>query len=437
MNYELNEEQLIAKDMIVEWFENTNSKQVFVLAGYAGTGKTFLINKVISDYLKLPDNKVTFATPTGKAASVLIQRGRDASTIHHLIYTPNEEVKESVDDDGNIVKTRRIKFVKKASLPEYKLIVIDEISMVDRNIFEDLKSFGIPILCTGDIGQLPPISNDNNLLKNPDYNLTKIVRQSEDNPIIKIATMAREKKYIPYGDYGGVLVIDQNSLTESQLSKILTKASQIIVGTNKTRRIINDKVRELKGIDIELNKLPMLDEKIICLTNNWEQFLDYEENFNLVNGTISKVLKSEIVDPIQHIGRISFVPDFLEEETEDIVFDTKIFTENDYEHDVQQRVFLTRKGNYVLKKWIGHRGKNEDIDEFNKKVVQAKMIERSAEEEHMINRFEFAYAISCHKSQGSEFDSVVLFDESRVFKDSEKWLYTGITRAKKKLIIIR
>ena len=84
----LNTQQTKARELILEWFKNKN-KQVFVLSGYAGTGKTTLINYIINE-LNLGD-KIAFATPTGKAASVLIQKGSLASTIHHLIYTPVEK----------------------------------------------------------------------------------------------------------------------------------------------------------------------------------------------------------------------------------------------------------------------------------------------------------------------------------------------------------
>lgn len=150
MNIKLNEQQEKAKDLIVDWFKNkTNEKLIFVLAGYAGTGKTFLINHIIKNELNL-EGKVAFIAPTGKAASVLIQRGStNACTIHKLIY--NRVEKESQTEiNGKIIKTKRFEFVKKTSIPNYKLIVLDEVSMVDEKVMKDLISFGRPILCTGD-----------------------------------------------------------------------------------------------------------------------------------------------------------------------------------------------------------------------------------------------------------------------------------------------
>ena len=149
----LNDQQEIAKDLIVDWYLNkTHEKLVFTLAGYAGTGKTFLINYIIKNCLDIPLHKVAFIAPTGKAASVLTQRGcLNACTVHKLIY--NRIEKESQTEiNGKIIKTKRFEFVKKPNIPKYKLIILDEVSMVSEKMMEDLISFGIPILCCGDVG---------------------------------------------------------------------------------------------------------------------------------------------------------------------------------------------------------------------------------------------------------------------------------------------
>ncbi|MDE5789259.1 MAG: AAA family ATPase, partial [Clostridia bacterium] len=83
-----------------------------------------------------------------------------------------------------------------------KLIVLDEASMVSDDMLSDLLNFGVKVLLCGDNAQLPPVEGFNTYLKNPDYTLTAIVRQQQDNPIIKLAQLAREGKPIPFGNFG-------------------------------------------------------------------------------------------------------------------------------------------------------------------------------------------------------------------------------------------
>jgi len=402
-----------------------------------GTGKTFLIDYITSE-LKLKDYEVAFGTPTGKAASVLIQKGRDAATIHRLIYTP-VEVELETEVNGETVKTKSVEYVKKIEIPKYKLIVLDEISMVEEEIMKDLLSFGIPILCTGDKGQLPAIFKSNILLSTPDYTLTEIVRQAKENPIIQLATMARNKIPIPYGKYGkDVIVVSQNSLSAGAFKNLLLKADQVICGTNSTRNYINNEIRKHKGIDVIKDSLPIEGDKVICTVNNWELFLDKENKYNLVNGTIGTVSQSIVKDKSINLGAFNFKPDFLDSITEDILFDYKIFTDQEFSYDMHQKVFVLPNDKYLLRESPGPRKKNENFSDYRNRILKYVRASKSSLHEKMINRFEYAYAISCHKAQGSEFDKVVLFDESfRFGNDSEKWLYTGITRAKKKLVIIR
>ena len=151
-NIILNEQQERAKAAVVKWYnEEKDNKLCFVLSGYAGTGKTFLINYIINKVLKLEDSEVAFIAPTGKAACVLTQRGAsNAKTIHSLIYN-RVEVEYTFESNGKIIKAQRFDFVKKPSIGPFKLIVLDEVSMVTQDILEDLISFGIPILASGDI----------------------------------------------------------------------------------------------------------------------------------------------------------------------------------------------------------------------------------------------------------------------------------------------
>ena len=217
----LTPDQENAEKLIKEWFFNTDNL-VFVLAGYAGTGKTFLIDRIVRESLHLKaGTEAVFVTPTGKAATVLIKNGTVAGTVHSLIYTRNEDDLD-VDENGEIVERETLSFTKKEKIDEkIRLIIVDEASMIGEDVLRDLLSFGVKCLFSGDNAQLPPVNGTCGLLKNPDYMLTEIVRQAEDNPIIRLATLAREGKTIPYGNYDDkVCVVGRNFLSAAERKRI-------------------------------------------------------------------------------------------------------------------------------------------------------------------------------------------------------------------------
>lgn len=401
---EFTADQTEACKLIEDWFLHS-TRQAFVLAGYAGTGKTTLLKHVVTDVLGLvPEDTAAFVTPTGKAATVLIRSGIRATTIHKLIYTSLVQETE-IELNGKKITVEKLIFKRRESIEKrIKLIVLDEASMVSDEVLYDLIEFGVKILICGDNAQLPPVEGLNGFLSAPDYTLKTIVRQNLGNPIIMLSEMAREGKYIPFGRYGNsVLVMSKRLFTGEKRKECLIWADQIICGTNKTRAQINDEIRALKGF----SGLPQSGEKLICTQNNWETFIDREMRFNMVNGIIGTVIEP-FYDQGKQIGFIQFKPDFLDENCpEALPVDTGIFTDGYYRY---------KRGDYF-----------EKFDE-NGEVTGA----------FTLNRFEYGYCISCHKAQGSEFDNAVVFDESFCFKeDKARWLYTAITRAKKNLVLLR
>ena len=415
---QLTADQEKAKNLIAEWFLNADDL-TFVLSGYAGTGKTFLINHVVKDVLGLEAGvEAAFVSPTGKAATVLAQGGTVAGTVHGLIYIRNEDELD-VDEDGEVIGSiRKLSFYKREAIDErIRLIVVDEASMVGEEMLRDLLSFGVKCLFCGDHAQLPPVNGDCKLLERPDYVLTEIVRQAAGDPIIQVATMAREGKNIPYGHYGeNVSVIPLRRMQGLERKRVLLRADQIICGRNKTRNSLNAEYRGYLGIPAE-EYLPQDGEKLICTLNNWEKPLDKEERFHLVNGIIGRV--NGATEHYDHLIELRFQADGRGEEIE-AVADGGIFIADEYAHLYGDRAAKLVDGTIV--------------HEYNRTLLRKVKVAS----EETISRFEFAYAITCHKSQGSEFDSVVVFDESWLFgEDRFRWLYTAITRAKKRLLIVR
>src|SRR5690606_5554024 len=232
------------------------------------------------------DGDVLFAAFTGKAAQVLRSRGaRNAKTIHSLIYRPRGE--EAVEDEetGKTSISPMFSVNRQSPVAKAALIVIDECSMVDEQLGRDLLSFGTPILVLGDPGQLPPVSGGGFFTEHePDYLLTDIHRQARDNPIIELAMHVREGKEIMYGDYGTAKVISKNEVTQD----LVVDADQVLVGTNRTRRRYNKRLRELKGFTADY---PQAGDKLVCLRNDQVK--------GLLNGSLWQVMSSsrETVKP--------------------------------------------------------------------------------------------------------------------------------------------
>jgi exodeoxyribonuclease-5 len=323
-----------------------------------------------------------------------------------------------VDENGEIIERQELTFIKREKIDErIRLIVIDEASMVNETVLNDLLSFGVKCLFAGDIAQLPPVNGVCPLMKNPHYIMKEIVRQAADNPIIQVATMARQGKKIPFGTYGdSVCVIPKSNFSARDRKRLFLEADQIICGRNVTRNAINREIRGYKGIDPS-SLLPIDGEKVICTLNDWEKPLDKEEKFHLVNGIIGTA--HDIQEHIDDLATMEFQADFLENGVK-VPFDTAIFTNGRYRHLYGERAVTLANGMVV------HESNFALLHKF-----------KNASDEP-ICRFEFAYAVTCHKAQGSEFNFVIVFDESWAFgEEKDRWLYTAITRAKEKILIVR
>ncbi|MGI9402097.1 MAG: ATP-dependent DNA helicase [Rhizobiaceae bacterium] len=353
-------------------------RQIFRLFGYAGSGKTTLARHIAEGV----DGDVLFAAFTGKAAQVLRSRGATgASTIHSLIYRPRGE--ETVEDEetGKTSIAPTFSLNRQSPVAKAKLIIIDECSMVDEALGRDLLSFGTPVLVLGDPGQLPPISGGGFFTEHePDILLEEVHRQARDNPIVDIAQMVREGREIMYGDYGETAkVISKNEVD----SDLVLDANQILVGTNRTRRRYNSRLRELKGFD---GLLPAAGDKLVCLRNDTAK--------GLLNGSLWQVVSA----PRTTKPAISLLV----------------------------------------------RSEDDGIERTNAKVKLLKMVFEEPEMEipwqtkRRHDDFDYGYALTVHKAQGSQWEEIVLFDESFAFREHRtRWLYTAITRASERLTIVR
>ncbi len=362
---------------VARWLKEGRAP-LFRLFGYAGTGKTTLARHFAENV----DGEVLFAAFTGKAAQVLRSKGAtNARTIHSLIYRSRGEEEVSDEETGKTSISPMFTITRQSPVSKAALVVVDECSMVDEALGKDLMSFGTPILVLGDPGQLPPVSGGGYFTnQEPDYLLTDIHRQARDNPILHLAMQIREGGDIAYGDYGAARVIGRNEVDQS----LVLDADQVLVGTNKTRRRYNQRLRELKGFTTEY---PQSGDKLVCLRNDPAK--------GLLNGSLWQVMSSS-------------------------------------KETVKPGI------NLMI------RPEDDDMDRGAAKIKLLKAAFENVTEEipwttrKRYDDFDFGYALTVHKAQGSQWNNVVLFDESYAFRDTrERWLYTAITRAAETLTIVR
>lgn len=364
-------------DQAARWFDSADGDQVFRIFGYAGTGKTTIaraLAEAIADKARL---KTHFAAYTGKAAMVMRRAGcEDASTIHSAIYavTINEETGKAT-----------YSLNPDGAVAEADLVVIDECSMVGDEIGKDLLSFGKKILILGDPAQLPPVNDGGYFTEGtPDVMLTEIHRQAEGNPIIQLATMVREGKRLPLGTYGESQIVLQSDVTMEWLGPKVMACDQVLVGRNDTRASYNKRMRDRKGLKPDR---VCVGDRVVCRKNDKTRAIFNGETFR-----VDKLGKNFSDDKFR--------------------FDaTSIDTGREVSVKVIRDCLLKGKGAL------------QEIPYPDRKGTQ---------------EFEFAYALTVHLAQGSQWDDVVLFDESGTFReDAKRWLYTGITRASSRILIVR
>lgn len=339
-------------EQVKKWYE-TDRNRIFIISGYAGCGKTTLARK-IPEYLNL--TSYAFLAPTGKAATVL----GNAQTIHSYLYN-------AIKDQD----TSQLEFIRKE--PHFfieRLLIVDEISMVNEELLADLRSTNIPIIGLGDSAQLPPINGNSTILEKPDIFLTKVYRN--DGGLLTLATDIRSNKQLKK-QYENV----------SFRSNILLDIDEIDAGSivicryNKTRRIMN---LILRSYLYSFTKLIEIGEKLIILRNDRE--------LGLSNGSIVTVIGLGVYNKYMNTQVLTV----LDNENRAITFTANLKT-------------LT----------------NQD-DKTNWKTTKTLDVD-------------YAYCITCHKSQGSEFKKVFVIKQGIAFDDWEKWYYTAVTRARQKLYI--
>lgn len=389
-------------------------RRYIVLAGYAGTGKTY----IAASFRKILDDiygdriAVGFCTFTGKASSVLAKKLKDQNalyrrdsvgTIHSMIYRAIYEK----DKNGNKIFKR---WERREEIENIDLIVIDEGSMVNQVMWEDLYSYNIPIIIIGDHGQLPPIGGKFNIMQRPDLILTEIHRQDSDELIILadyIRKTGRSGSYDVWAspNYNVIKMDWRNQNTRDFIAdKVPWKDQdqlpnfQMLCGMNQTRVKLNNLARQYK-YGSQLIDDPYPGERLVCLKNN--------NQTRVMNGQMGTLYWNLPAD--KNYQTMSVKLDDSDEGLYNTLVHMHCFGKVQY-GDMWDTIF-SKRGKALLKK--------HDVPE--------------------VDVFDFAYAISVHRSQGSEWDKIILFEERNPYQsddDWRRWLYTAVTRAKQKIVIV-
>lgn len=429
---ELSPDQERAVKTVTDRLHNAEGGEVVQLLGYAGTGKSTVLPHIIDSLGFAPDD-CAFVAPTGKAAKVASKKlkeggiNTDATTIHKAIYRPKplkaEALQKEVEatrlsinhmmGDGvphEIIEAAQLKLKQlehdldkaydESDTPSFqlnpdsniaarKLIVVDEASMVGAKVAEDLRLFGVPILAVGDPGQLPPVGDDPGLLVGkPEAVLETIHRQAADNPIIALSQHVRDGKRLKPGRWGETVEIlsrGQDDVTTGDID------AQVICGKNDTRWKLTKRIR--KAFDFTTTG-PDVDEPLIVCRNS-------RKIPELVNGTFVCSQSSIKL----HDGDAYFRIEVIDEAGVPRAFYAwqGLFEENN----------SRQKGAYTSSKYDMYRARKEC--------------------EHL----DWGWVITCHKSQGSQWDNVIVHDEGQVFReDAVRWRYTALTRAAQNLWVI-
>jgi exodeoxyribonuclease V len=420
---DLSEDQTVVYNAVVGWLERTlnddSGHKLLTVGGFAGTGKSSILGVFAAEHKHL---LIAFATYTGRAASVLQRKLREAGvhvtshqaapadykgydrnryflepwekglpfcgTLHKLLYRP------VINDKEEVIGWRDREELDR----DYDLIVVDESSMISDDMLLDLQRFGIPILAVGDHGQLPPVMASGNLMAKPDLKLVNIHRQAKKNPIIVFARHARRTGELSRDfEDGEHVVFDLKRNVDSILRRAYADTPPMDVAvlcwTNRQRIRLNLAARRALGF----RGAPEKGEVLICLKNM--------QGTEIYNGMRGLVTADSLVQP------------------------------GEWEFDCD--VAFPEEG--LTARTLPLCG-----PQFNRERVFSSIEELEARGVHVqkmggLNFFDFGYALTVHRSQGSQMKHVIFYVEEGAKADEKLWkrlAYTAITRASKTLTIL-
>lgn len=372
-------------------------EHLYITNDYIVTHNTTLVSFIVDALTQFnidPHNDICFCSYTGKAALVLQQKGNEnAKTLHKLLYESHPL------PDGTFIHIP----VKSIS---YKVVIVDECSMMPKDMMEQLLSYGVYCIFCGDPMQLPPVdkSSDNGLLKHPHIFLDEIMRQAAESEIIQLSMTIREGRPIKPFQGKEAVVMPRSHFNTG----VMLWGDQLLCATNKTRITLNLQMRQLLGRSNE----PESGDRLICLRNYDNISNDGDILVNGVTGIVRNCYQSFIQ-----------IPRWLRSD--------------------KDRIF-TLEGEFISDSGDSYGNLIMDYQEITtgERCLDNQVLfklGRNKRTRHLIPlEFSYGYCITVWKAQGSEWDKVVLLEEGFPFdkKEHQQYLYTGITRAREKGVLV-
>ena len=444
--------QEIALELLSNFVLSKEKDELFLLKGFAGTGKTTIIGAIVSNLWKTTMKSVLMA-PTGRAAKVMSNYSKtQAFTIHRKIYFPKKE------SGGGV------KFILAPNKHRNTIFIVDEASMIpdtpaDSKLFEngslldDLMQFvysghNCKLILIGDTAQLPPVHlslspalDENQLALNYNKEVTKlelneVVRQAEDSGILVNATNLREQleddffeefKFDVDSYTDIVRLIDGNDIQEAiedSYARNGKEETAFIVRSNKRANLYNENIRN-RILYLE-NELAVGDYMMVVKNNYFWLKPNSEAGF-IANGDIMEVLEifsiKELYDFRFAEVKVKMVDYPKQQPFETVLLlDTINAVTPSLPYEESNRLYQE-----VMKDYATETSKYKKfLAVKNNKYFNALQVK-------------FSYAITCHKSQGGQWDTVFVeqpYLPNGIDKEYLRWLYTAVTRAKKKLYLI-
>lgn len=409
----LTNDQEKALSAIKKWLKAPASEWIFTLAGFAGTGKTTLLQVLIRELQSAARSKPFICcAPTGKAASVLRSKlpGVAVLTAHQVLYVPKEtstkELNEllykldsakanglpitdlvlKIKEEKDRLSKTDVRFEVKegTSVTPGSLVIVDEASMISERMRDDFKALSCKVLFVGDSGQLPPVRDSSWFIDyEHDARLNEILRQALDSPIIRLSMQIRNGGINLAEFREGACVITKKSKVERAT---WSEADQVLTGGNHSRRRLNRFFRKTLG---HTSDLPEEGDKMICLKNAHRKNPPWINGVQFVAaGAPYSGEEGELLLPVMYEGfrmNLEYYP---------------YHCAFHYNEQIE-----------------------EEPREFRRDLFEC----------------DYAYGITVHKSQGSEWPFVILADDelqkgNKPFR--QRWLYTAVTRAKERFLLI-
>ena len=414
---------------------------IFILDGYAGTGKTTIISALIKT-LPYYNIRTELLAPTGRAAKVLSNRSlQQAYTIHKKIYYTQ------TDDYSNI------SLKLKENKNHHTLYIIDEASMIGEgdNLLSDLFSYvknGVKnkVILLGDKAQLPPVGSNESFALNPDYlrqrffepieyyQLTQVVRQALQSGILKNAANIRwalnNKLQLPifktqnHKDFKQIEAIDFEDTLVNQYRQIGEKEVVVVTRSNFAANQLNQYIRNRI---LEKENIIDIGEKLMSIRNNYYWQTENEYSDFIANGDIVEVTNIYSYEEKFGFNFANIEARINENQTPielTIMLDTLSEKQAHLSQEKERQLY------------------NNIFSYYQKDCNNKALIHKAVKEDKYFNALQvkFSKAITCHKAQGGDWHTAFILNEVQaseaINQDYFRWLYTAVTRAREQIFLV-